>query len=200
MDDDSSHQIDTHSSFLQYRPLLLIACFGIVLVVVGLRILTSQKEPEIEFIEAKEASQSSVIKIDLAGAVNKPGVYTLSVESRIEDLLKAGGGLGDEADLEWVARNLNLAAKLKDGNKIYIPQEGEIGENKNAENAVINENYRIININLASQIELEALPGIGAVTAQEIISNRPYQDISDLKTKKIVGQATFEKIKDHIGL
>ena len=56
----------------------------------------------------------------------------------------------------------------------------------------------LININTATQTELEALPGVGPVTAGKIIDGRPYQTLEELKTKKAVGNALFEKIKDKL--
>jgi competence protein ComEA len=72
------------------------------------------------------ASLSALINIDVSGAVNKPGVVTLSGDARLTTALDAAGGLNKSADNAWVARNLNLATKLNDGDKVYIPTKGEI--------------------------------------------------------------------------
>lgn len=170
----------------------LIMIFGGVLTMVK----GSRQEGEITFETA--ATTSAKIKVDIAGAVLKPGVYELNLDSRLQDLLVASGGLSSEADREWGAKNLNLASKLQDGGKVYIPK---IGENfKPSGSQVEGTNTGLININTGSAQELDKLPGVGPVTAQKIISNRPYQAIEELLTKKAVGKATFEKIKDQISV
>ncbi len=131
--------------------------------------------------------------VDIEGAVQKPGVYKLSYDARVQDLLIAADGLGKDADREKVAKSLNLAAKLTDGAKIYIPFNGEgsvMGEATNGP----------ININSASVSDLDSLPGIGKITANKIIANRPYGNIEELVAKKIVGQKVFEEIKEKISV
>lgn len=138
------------------------------------------------------------IVVDVAGAVMKPGVYKLKVDSRVQDALIAAGGMSEDADREKVAKSINLASKMVDGAKIYVPWQGEkIPDSQ--ENVVLSAaNEGLININDASQSELEELPGIGEVTAGKIINGRPYSDINQLLEKKVVGQSVFEKIKDKI--
>ncbi len=157
--------------------------------------LWQSSNPSAEISFSQEESESGRIKADIEGAVLKPGVYELESGSRISDLLITAGGLTVEADREWVSKNLNQAAKLSDGGKVYIPEIGE----KNTTNTINITNART-NINSASLSELDRLPGIGPVTAQKIIDGRPYQAIEDLLTRKIVGQSTFEKIKGELGL
>lgn len=133
----------------------------------------------------------SVIKADVEGAVVSPGVYELKVNSRIQDLLIKAGGLSIEADREYVSKNINLAQKLSDGAKIYIPSVGESSSN-------LSNLSHLININQASARDLESLPGVGPATSAKIISGRPYQTTEELISKKAVGKAVFEKIKDEI--
>ncbi len=133
--------------------------------------------------------------------MQKPGVYELSFDSRVKDALLAAGGLSKEADSNMVSKSLNLAAKLKDGAKIYIAYSGEP---ENLTGAVgggvlgVGEAEAMVNINSASQAELDSLAGIGEVTANKIIGQRPYTDIEDLLKKKIVGQKVFDGIKSKI--
>lgn len=165
------------------------------LILVGLGILgtnfLAQREEGIEILPAEEAEGGDIF-VDVQGAVEKPGVYKLSSDSRINDLLIAAGGLSAEADRGWVAKNLNLAQKLSDGAKIYIPEcdeaprsLGVVGHSK-------------ININAASKSELETLPGIGPAYAQRIIENRPYSTVDDLLQVPGIGPKKFEKIKEKI--
>jgi len=142
------------------------------------------------------------ITIDIEGSVQKPGVYKLPSDSRIQNALIIAGGLSGNADRQQVSQNLNLAAPLTDGAKIYIPAVGEqmtgsvMSSNISSGNAV--QGASAVNINQASESELDALAGVGPVTAQKIISNRPYASIDDLISKKVVGQSVYGKIKDFV--
>lgn len=207
-------EIKSNFSFPQFLINNKIAVFliglGIFFLLVGARLYYYwASESKVSFIQTTSESASSsssmsspFIKIDLSGAVTRPGVYTLNLESRVSDALEQAGGLLDQADHDWVAKNINLAQKLSDGTKIYIPLKNEnTVSQENIEGAVINNlSNNIININTASKADLDQLPGIGLVTADKIISNRPYETIEDLLTKKIVNKSTFEKIKDKVSL
>lgn len=145
------------------------------------------------------------ITIDIEGAVEKPGVYKIPADSRIQDALIAAGGLSQSADRSQIAQNLNLASPLTDGAKLYIPA---VGEQTTGSSSTLNSSSGIVqgasnglvNINQASESELDALPGIGPVTAQKIISDRPYQSTQDILNKKAVGASEFTKIKDQISV
>lgn len=153
----------------------------------------SEKEKEITF--------------DISGAVNTPGVYSLKKGSRIKDAIEKAGGLSDSADQEFVEKSFNLAALLQDGSKLYIPEVGE-GIASSSNNAA-SETFQtvagvnvegLININSASESELDTLSGIGPVTAGKIIDNRPYASVDELLSKKVVSKSVFEKIKDSISV
>lgn len=199
MESSALPEVHSSSRILLYRPFIFIGAIGLLLIIVGIRLLIFEKEPKVEFIEVTEASGSAQIKVDLAGAVHAPGLYTLPSNSRVHDVIEAGGGMNNEADQVWVAKNINLAAKVKDGAKIYIPNHSEedgIFTGKKA--GISREVVTLVNINSASRAELESLPGIGEVTAEKIISGRPYSDVSELGSKKIVGETTLEKIRELI--
>lgn len=141
------------------------------------------------------------VVVEISGAVENPGVYKLLASERIERLLIEAGGLAVDADREWVEKNLNRAAKLVDGQKIYIPKAGEIGlrtKDLGGSGSVAGVSSGLVNINTASAGELDSLPGIGAVRAQAIIDNRPYSSPQELLSKKVVPQSVYEKIKDRI--
>jgi len=145
------------------------------------------------------------ITIDVEGAVEKPGVYKVNASDRIQDALIAAGGLSHDADRHQIAQNLNLAAPLTDGSKLYIPAVGEQmmtsgNGSSNSSGTVQGASTGRVNINQASEEALDALPGIGPVTAQKIISNRPYQSVEDLVSKKAVGASEFAKIKDQVSV
>jgi competence protein ComEA len=138
--------------------------------------------------------------VDVDGAVAVPGVYSLPAGSRVEDAVKAAGGLRDDAYRGAV----NLAEILEDGMHLHIPVR--IPETNKEDQAEISNNSAgspigIVNINFASQEILESLPGIGPVTAEAIISFRlehPFSRIEDLQKVTGIGPATYEKLKDRI--
>ncbi len=171
---------------------------------------SSAAEEEVEFSQIP--SEKPVVKklvVDVQGAVVNPGVYQLESDSRIHDALIKAGGLSEDADREWVSKHLNLAAKVPDGVKVYVPKAGETTDLKNV-HAVGQAGFTVgsgsvdtsglININTATSQQLESLPGVGKVTAQKIIDARPYNALEDLLNNKVVGKAVFEKIKEKITL
>ena len=175
---------------------IALGIFGIILVTLGLfqMVLNKPKSSPLVLEEAGEEKKLDIV-VDIEGAVMSPGVYKVSADSRIVDVLAEAGGISEDANRDWVEKNINLAKKASDGLKIYIPRIGEevlsISQNSAQAGAVIN-------INTASASDLESLPAVGPVTAQKIIDGRPYSQIGELIDRKIVGAATFEKIKDKI--
>lgn len=168
-----------------------LSVVGIVLILGG--IFTSSK-PQREYPKESLVNTQKLVSVDVSGAVNKPGVYQVKDGSRVEDVIKAAGGFAENANQEYISKYLNLAQKLVDGSKIFVPFAGE---NASAPlGAVPNESK--VNINTASQAQLEALPGIGPTTAAKIISLRPYQTIEDILNKKAVSKSVYEKIKDQL--
>lgn len=150
------------------------------------------------------AASSSALQnhVDVEGAVVKPGVVAVAQNARVQDVLNAAGGLASHADRDWVEKHLNLAAKIQDGVKLYIPPIGEVAAAKNgpvggiSSTQVLGSETSQIDINSASSDSLDGLPGIGPVTAEKIIAGRPYASAEDLLTKKVVSQSIFSKIKD----
>lgn len=142
---------------------------------------------------------NSEIKLDISGAVKKPGVYAFNKNSRVEDALRAAGGLASNANMGFVSKSLNLSQKLSDGVKIYIPFEGESAPATLIMGATSSQNAKI-GVNSATQAQLEDLPGVGAVTAQKIIQARPFNSLEELISKKAVSNSTFLKIKASVDL
>lgn len=183
---------------LEYKYPLLICLVGLVLVLGGMfKAHWVNKEVS---KPSKDLSRSIVtspgvieIKVDLSGAVKKPGVYSMPANSRVEDVIKTGEGFSEDANQEYISKSLNLSQKISDGLKIYVPFEGESFSNPSSADAKVS-------INKAQEKELESLPSIGEVTAQKIISARPYSSLDELISKKAIPKSTFEKIKDLIDL
>lgn len=188
---------------------LTFSSVGIILMLVGVfsMILSENNSQGVIFEEAaSDTAGSNNIVVDVAGAVEKPGVYELSRDARLQEALIAAGGLSQDADREYISKNINLAAKISDGAKIYIPsnnesiKSGEGIKSIKGSGEVAGVVSGLININTASQSELESLPGIGPVTAGKIISGRPYSSVDELLTKKLVGQKVFGEIKDKLSV
>jgi competence protein ComEA len=152
------------------------------------------------------------IKVEVAGAVKKPGIYELDLGQRRADLLEAAGGLDQEASLVFMAKTFNLSTTLEDGEKIYIPyiweeewqltafQEQELVENKQSSENTDKTINGLISINSADSKTLETLPGIGEKRAGDIIANRPYSNINELITKAVLTETLFNSIKELISI
>lgn len=161
--------------------------------------ITSTEEENIEETEEKEK-----IKVHIAGSVVSEGIIELEEGARVADAIDKVGGTTPDANMNQV----NLAYKLEDGQKIYIPNQNE-EEYKITEgmegiqtNENINKNNELININTATQTELELLPGIGPSTATKIIDyreeNGEFETIDDIKNVPGIGEAKYETIKNSI--
>jgi len=149
------------------------------------------------------------IYIDISGAVVKPGLYVLDREARVAELIEQAGGFTEEADVRYVTQELNLAEKLTDGQKIYIWTTAEMFyQSQLADQAVASSASAVsssamagqISINSATSQELETLAGIGEKRAEDIIGHRPYVQIEDLVTQKIVTEKIFNEIKAQLSL
>jgi len=189
-----------------YKISLFFGLFGLILVCFGAYLLMQNPSSKDDSIKiTQDEDKKAKIFVDVEGAVLKPGVYELKDKSRVKDALIAAGGLSQSADRSWVAKNLNLAAKISDGAKIYVPKKSEqtpasttLGISTPDSTSGIQTSQGKININTASLSQLDTLSGVGPVTAQKIIDNRPYNSIDELVIKKAVWKSTFEKIKDKI--
>lgn len=142
-------------------------------------------------------SEDNII-IHIAGCVENEGVYEIKKDSRISDAVEIAGGLTSDANTKVI----NLAQKLSDGQKIYIPNINEDIEEYEDENINLFNYDDLVNINTANQTELETLPGIGPSTADKIIKYRKengnFENIEDIKNVSGIGDAKYENIKDKI--
>ena len=143
----------------------------------------------------------------VSGAVARPDIYTVPVGSRVRDAIQAAGGLSSQAD----PQSLNLAAFLEDGMKIQVAEivktpiaPGAMTGTSNSSATGLSQGVAssLVNINTASQQELDTLPEIGPALAQRIIAYRtakgPFTKIEDIQNVSGIGAVTFEKIKDMI--
>lgn len=165
--------------------------------------LTLVKEEAVAIEEAaasasEETPASGEVVVHVAGAVSAPGVYTLPADSRVDDAVRAAGATAD-ADLS----QLNLAQKLADGQKITVPAAGETpAPADNAAPSDSSQSGALVNINTATQEELESLPSIGEVRAQAIITYREehggFRTIDELKEVSGIGDKIFADISPHV--
>lgn len=193
----------------QYGVLVAVGVVGVGILLYGLWGQIMPESATVEIVKSTNVplnqytngEQEGWVVVDIAGAVQQPGVYKLPGGSRIGDALVAAGGLSGEADREWVAQTINLAQEIKDGGKIYIPAKVE--KTNIPINQYTNESTQSlgkVNINTASAGELDSLVGIGAARSQAIMANRPYTNTEELVSRAKIPQSVYEKIKDSISV
>ncbi len=198
----------------------ILIILGVVILIIGLGLNFIYRnrqidemdiiEAEIEEMEENEEFEQNLtyieevdnnIMIHISGAVLNPGIIEAELGKRLVDIVELAGGLDKEADVD----RINLARKVSDEEKIYIPRIGEeieldshiIGvKNSSSENEVIN-------INNCSKDDLIKLPGIGEKTSDKIIeyrSTNSFQQVEDIMQVSGIGEKKFEAIKDLISV
>lgn len=153
--------------------------------------------------DSNQTQASETIKVHIAGEINKEGVYEVNNGDRLDDLVKRAGGLTKDSN----SKKINLAMKLEDQMKIYIPSIYDFED----ETSSTNDNLLIsdkpsteiekININKASKEELMTLPNIGEKRANAIIEyreNSPFEKIEDIKNVTGIGEKFYQSLKDLI--
>lgn len=156
-------------------------------------------------LEAKGDASLGSIKVDIQGAVKKPGIYQLEIGQRLADLVALAGGFIKEADPIYIVKSLNLATELKDQDKVYIPFFEE-KQSSNQDSPSVTENEKqtaensLISINQADLKTLQTLTGIGEVKAQAIVDNRPYSNLDDLVVKKVISENLLNSLRAQISL
>lgn len=184
---------------------------------------TNLEENDDEIIETKKDNkieddtiEENKIYVYVTGEVKNNGIVILNNGARISDAIEAAGGLTEKADIS----EINMVYELQDGIKLSIPNKQQIEENEkfnyiitnsndnqNEETIIKNtsenkENNDLININNATQTELETLPGIGPSLALNIINYRKengrFSSIDEIKNVKGIGDSKYENIKRYI--
>ncbi len=170
--------------------------------------------PKEQIVDAPEVEASSlpadvaepaVVTVHICGAVNKPGVYSLSEGSRINDALQQAGGFASKADMVSV----NLAELLTDGQQIVIYElgsepQGKVAGGSSGVKKTTSEPSLPVSINKGSMEALMLLDGIGEKTAQKILDYRKsqggFKTIEELKNVPGIGDKKFEQIKNDVKL
>jgi competence protein ComEA len=181
---------DLHYSQTQKRALLIIGSLLLLLSAFIVARGNSQPNEAMQVVPITIAEPE--IFVDVTGAVNKPGVYTLTGKSRVIDAIKAAGDSAPGADLSTI----NLARVLNDGEQIYVDSTIVNRDGVRVSKAV---RSGPININRATARQLDALDGVGPVIAQRIVDyrkiNGSFLTIDDLQKVSGIGAAKFAQIK-----
>lgn len=187
----------------KHRAVFAAAILGAV--AVSLAVLALSRPPAPQIVVQQPVARPTIstppatpvlapIVVHLSGEIVVPGVYQLPVGARVDDALRAAGGVTPNGDVN----RLNLAARLADGQHVVVPRKSD-PVSMSATPAASPAAQRL-SVNSATVAELDGLPGVGPVTAQRIVAYReqhgPFTRIDELREAKLVNQATFDKIKD----
>uniref|UniRef100_A0A7C5YXL3 Soluble ligand binding domain-containing protein n=1 Tax=candidate division CPR3 bacterium TaxID=2268181 RepID=A0A7C5YXL3_UNCC3 len=173
----------------------------LIALLITIYFIVNKREKNIDITYKDEVLEQTVdsatpesLYVYVAGGVVNPGVYSLEKGAIVSDAIKRAGGFSQDVDMSMVEKSLNLAQRVTDGMKVYIPKKGD------SDLSLVDtlENSGKININKASKEQLMSLNGIGEAYSKKIIEGRPYSSIDDLVKRRIIPQSTYEKIKDQI--
>lgn len=154
-------------------------------------------------IDSEESEEE--LTVDVKGAVKNPGVYQLQAGARVYDALQKAGGLLPDAE----SKSINQAQKLTDEAVVYVARVGEEGADvtQASQTPVGNGGAEkgksaLVNLNTATEAELQTVSGIGQKKAQDIIAyretNGKFKSVDDLKNVSGIGAKTLEKLKDYV--
>ena len=188
---------------LSWMDAVLIMGFMCVVVGLSLELSKSEVKDKMELVKASELSPTEAEKrkivVEVAGGVERPGVYSFEEDERLVAALAKAGGLSAQADREWVEKNINKSRRLHDGEKIYI---AKMGEEKVL--GVESQEEKKVSLNEADSRGLDSLPGVGPALAERIIKYREekggFKNIEELKLVSGIGDKMYEDIKDKISL
>ena len=187
---------------------IIVGVLGIYLVYHYVTNSSSEYIEENIYIETNnQLEEKNKIFLHITGEVNSPGIIEIDEGARLVDVIEAAGGFTENADIN----KINLAYLVKDGQKINIPNVNSVDTNSYitenmGENIIIEDitssSTNLVNINTATQTELETLTGIGPSTALKIIKyreeNGKEKTIEEIKNVAGIGDSKFEAIKDEI--
>lgn len=156
-------------------------------------------------VSASAAAAGGTIFVDVEGAVAEPGIRELPAGSRVAEAIAAAGGYASDADLEAASGAINLAQPLTDGQQVLVPRLGEAQATPAGSEPPApggggggGSTGGLVNLNTATPEELEALPGIGAVTVQKIVAarqERPFSSLEDAVQRGVIHRGQLEDIQ-----
>jgi competence protein ComEA len=182
---------------LTRRQVLVVAgALALVLVLAG-KLLAgggqARRVPTFPVAAAPRPSPPPRLVVDVAGAVRRPGLYRLSQGSRIADAVARAGGATTGAALDGV----NLAAPLADGEQVVVPARGA---SLAAGPAGASPTSGPVSLSTATEEQLDALPGVGPVTAQKILDYRTkhgaFHSVDELDAVPGIGPARLDQLRD----
>ncbi|HEM3454495.1 helix-hairpin-helix domain-containing protein [Streptococcus suis] len=164
---------------------------------------TSNSSELVEETSTEVSEEPSQLVVDVKGAVAKPGLYTLEADARVNDAVDAAGGLTSQAD----PKSINLAQKLSDEAVVYVASKDEnisVVASTTASSAMSQEekNTSLVNLNTATEADLQTISGIGAKRATDIIAYREanggFKSVDDLNNVSGIGDKTMESIRPYV--
>ncbi|HFI0563615.1 TPA: helix-hairpin-helix domain-containing protein [Streptococcus suis] len=163
---------------------------------------TSSSQEQTEETSTEVSEEPSQLVIDVKGAVEKPGLYTLEAGARVNDAVEAAGGLTSQAD----PKSINLAQKLSDEAVVYVASKDEnisVVASTTASSALSQKgNESKVNLNTATEADLQTISGIGAKRAADIIAYREanggFKSVDDLNNVSGIGDKTMESIRPYV--
>ncbi|MFM0591319.1 helix-hairpin-helix domain-containing protein [Streptococcus suis] len=164
---------------------------------------TSNSSELVEETSTEVSEEPSQLVVDVKGAVAKPGLYTLEANARVNDAVEAAGGLTSQAD----PKSINLAQKLSDEAVVYVASKDEnisVVASTTASSAMSQEekNTSLVNLNTATEADLQTISGIGAKRATDIIAYREanggFKSVDDLNNVSGIGDKTMESIRPYV--
>ncbi len=170
----------------------------------------SQQSGQVEVVssgdrvsEPSAAASKPMLVVEVAGAVAKPGVFSLPQGARVADAIASAGGYSPDVDPRQVEAQLNLAARVQDGQVIRVPRQADSAAGSGGDTAVTappsGAAPGLIDLNSATAEQLDTLPGIGPATAAKILAARaqqPFGSVDDLVTRKVLSATTLAKLRD----
>jgi competence protein ComEA len=150
--------------------------------------------------EPSAGASKPMLVVEVAGAVTKPGVFSLPQGSRVADAIASAGGYSPDVDPRQVEATLNLAAKVQDGQVVRVPRQADAAASvgSGATSSPPGATPGLIDLNSATAEQLDTLPGIGPATAAKILAARaqqPFGSVDDLVTRKVLSAATLAKLR-----
>lgn len=164
---------------------------------------TSNSSELVEETSTEVSEEPSQLVVDVKGAVTEPGLYTLEADARVNDAVDAAGGLTSQAD----PKSINLAQKLSDEAVVYVASKDEnisVVASTTASSAMSQEekNTSLVNLNTATEADLQTISGIGAKRATDIIAYREtnggFKSVDDLNNVSGIGDKTMESIRPYV--
>lgn len=184
-------------SFFKNKENVLILCIAALVLFLswGRNLWPRQEAVSLQAVASTEAETAEPLDlfVHLTGRVRRPGVVQVQAGDRLLDAVEAAGGLYPDAD----TTRINLSQKLRDEDKIHIPAQGETSAPGQAETGSDPQ----VDLNHATQAELETLPGIGPALAQRIIEYRessPFTSPDEIRNVRGIGDKLFEGMKEMI--